>query len=54
MSNPCPQCGEEDWDAYLTEHEGWRLWCRSCEFDEHEDDHVHRLCIRAREEEESE
>jgi predicted RNA-binding Zn-ribbon protein involved in translation (DUF1610 family) len=44
MSNPCPNCGEvNQWDAYHIEDEGWRLWCRTCEFDESEDDHLRRL-----------
>ena len=45
MSNPCPQCGAiEEWDAYFNDDENaWFLWCRECEFEEHEDDHVQRL-----------
>lgn len=45
MTNPCPQCGfEDEWDAYFVHGEdAWYLYCRKCEFEEHEDDHVRRL-----------
>ena len=47
MTNPCPQCGYEDWDAYFVHGEDiWYLYCQVCGFDETENDHVQRLVER--------
>jgi hypothetical protein len=37
-------CQYEDWDAYFADDDNaWRLWCRVCGFDEHENDHIERI-----------